>query len=222
MVGPSTTRPDRHAARVTDSPIDRIVLRRVVHQLVAQRLIDRVFNQRLIGNVERGAYVECMVDLALSELHPPWSLTGTWESWDLVQEDTGARIEVKQSAARQTWSSATNPARHAPTFDIAPRSGYYIDGGSEWVESDLRRHADVYIMGWHGENDPQIADHRRPDQWQFYVVPEHRLPPGQKTISLNPLASLGHACSYAELAGAVRTAVDELPGLKAERPVRSE
>ena len=68
----------------------------------------------------------------------------------------------------------------------------------------------------------QIADHHQPDQWQFYVVPEHRLPPGQKTISLNPLASLGHACSYAELAGAVRTAVNELPGLKAERSVRSE
>ena len=139
---------------MADSPIDRIVLQRVVHQLVAQRLIDRVFNHRLIGNVERGGYVECMVELALSELHPPWSLTDTWASWDLEQQDTGARIEVKQSAARQTWSSATNPARHAPSFDVAPRSGYYVDGGSEWVESDLRRHADVYIMGWHARGRP--------------------------------------------------------------------
>ncbi len=151
---------------------------------------------------------------------PLWSVTDTWAAWDLTQQNTGARIEVKQSAARQTWASNMNAARQAPTFDIAPRSGYYADGESEWVETDLRRHADVYIMVWHGEGDPQLAGHRQPGQWRF--SPEHPLPPGQKTISLNPLASLGHAHSYAELAEAVRTAVDELPGLKAERPVRAE
>ena len=200
-----------------ESPIQRIVIQRLVHQLVSQRLVERAYNQPLIGNVERGAYVECMVELALSELRPFWSLTETWAAWDLQQQDTSARIEVKQSAALQTWSS-TAPTK-PPKFDIAPRSGYYDDGGSLWVAPETpQRFADVYIMAWHDERNAQIADHRQPDQWQFYVVAEERLPSGQKSISLNPLASLSRACSYAELASEVEDVLGDVQELKATRP----
>ena len=193
------------------SSIERIVVQRLAHQLVIQQLVDRVYNQPLIGNVERGAYVECLIHLALSELRPPWRLTeGTWDPWDLWQPESGARIEVKQSAALQTWSepNAAPSAGSSPTFDIAPR------GGPTATEPP-QRYADLYVMAWHAETDPSIADHRLPDQWQFYVVPEHRLP-AQKTIRLGPLSRLAEPCSFDELAEAVKQAMTELPALKVE------
>ena len=199
------------------SSIERIVVQRLAHQLATQRLVDRVYNQPVIGNVERGAYVECLIELALSDLRPPWSLTGTWDAWDLEQAESGARIEVKQSAALQTWSAPDDaPSSGAPpTFDIAPRSGYYAADG--WLASEPpQRLADLYVMARHAETDRSIADHRLPDQWRFYVVPEHRLPPGQKRIGLGPLSRLAEACGFDELAEAVERAMAELPALKSE------
>ena len=200
------------------SSIERIVVQRLAHQLVTQRLVERVYHQRLIGNVERGAYVECLIELALSELRPPWSLTGTWAAWDLEQAESGARIEIKQSAALQTWSApnAVPSTGASPTFDIAPRSGYYAADDSGWIANETpQRLADLYVMARHNEMDPSIADHRLPEQWQFYVVPEHRLPPRQKSISLGPLSRLAEACGFDDLAAAVERAMAELPGLKA-------
>lgn len=204
------------------SPIERIVVQRLAHQLATQRLVDRVYNQPVIGNVERGAYVECLIELALSDLRPPWSLTGTWDAWDLEQAESGARIEVKQSAALQTWTPNDAPSGGAPpTFDIAPRSGYY--GADGWPASEPpQRLADLYVMAWHAETDSSIADHRLPDQWRFYVVPEHRLPPGQKRIGLGPLSRLAEACGFDELAAEVERAMAELPALKAELNGRAE
>ena len=49
--------------------------------------------------MERGAYIECMIELALRERQPAWSLTETWDRWDLENQKTRARIEIKQSAA---------------------------------------------------------------------------------------------------------------------------
>lgn len=201
------------------SSIERIVVQRLAHQLVTQRLVERVYHQRLIGNVERGAYVECLIELALSELRPPWSLTGTWAAWDLEQAESGARIEIKQSAALQTWSgpNAVPSSGASPTFDIAPRSGYYAADDSGWITNATpQRLADLYVMARHDEADPSIADHRLPEQWQFYVVPEHRLPPRQKSISLNPLSRLAEACGFDDLAEAVERAIAEAPVLKAD------
>ena len=201
------------------SPIERIVVSRVAHQLVVQRLVERVYDRRIISNVERGAYVECLIELALSELRPPWSLTDTWASWDLEQSDSGARIEIKQSAALQTWAAPS--AKSSPTFDIAARSGYYTEGDNEWIETKTpQRHADLYVMARHDEDDPRVADQRLPDQWAFYVVPEHRLPE-QKSISLNPLRRLAEPCGFDELAEAVARAVAGLPSLKADQRSRS-
>lgn len=191
----------------------------MVHRLVAERLVERVYDQPLIGNVERGQYVECMVELALSDLRPPWRLTDTWTGWDLEQHETRARIEVKQSAALQTW---TTTGRSVPSFKVAPRSGYYADGAGGWVSTGVMRHADLYIMAWHGEDDPLVADHRQPDQWQFFVVPEHTLKVGQQRISLNPLSELRPACTYPELAERVASEISALSSLKSTQENQTE
>ena len=197
------------------SPIERIVIRRLVYQFVSQRVVERIFDQPLIGNVERGQYVECMVEFALSEQRPQWSLTGTWDPWDLVQADSGARIEVKNSAAAQTWTAQSPPlTQAAPSFDIAARTGYFDTNG--WRPADPpARFADIYIFARNDVADIQEADHRDPDQWTFYVVPEVALPP-QKSISLNPLNQLSESVSFDRLSDAVQGALTGLE-LKAGR-----
>ena len=195
---------------------------------ILDRLVEQSFNQPVLCNVERGMYVEYMVEHTLRTSDPAWRMTGTWDGWDLEYGERGPRVEVKQSGALVKWGPKAPivSSKGSPRFNIEPHGRYWETsplGQTETIESrSPRRHADVYVFAWHGVTDRDEVDQRDPTQWQFYVVPEHRLPPGQKTISLNPLAALGHASSYAELAEAVRTAVDELPGLKAERPVRSE
>ena len=39
----------------------------------------------------------------------------------------GSRLEIKQSAAQQTWSGARQLVTRG-AFDIAPRTGYYYEG----------------------------------------------------------------------------------------------
>ncbi len=80
------------------------------------------------------------------------------------------------------------PRPTAARFSIKPSDHYYLRDG-ELVETKSRqRHADLYVFAWHPEEDLKSANHRRPDQWKFFVVAESELPPLQdpppKTISI--------------------------------------
>ena len=191
---------------------------RSVHEIIVERLVERVYQQPLIENVYRGDYVEYMVALALGQA---WRLTAPWTSWDLEHAASGARLEVKQSAAQQTWSEQSVAAEHPrrPRFDIAPHCGYYTGGGSDWVDTPLQRQADLYVFAWHAERNVELADHRRPEQWRFFVVAEHRLPRRQKSIGLRPLRRIASCCNYAALADQV-AATAHLLRLKVQRRER--
>lgn len=103
----------------------------------------------------RPVYVEFMIAVILGE---GWRLVSAdWAGWDL-ENAQGARVEVKQSAARQTWT------------DRAP--------------------ADLFVFAWHRIDALDEADHRSVAQWQFFIVPEDRLPPQQKTIGLSGVRKL--------------------------------
>lgn len=180
-----------------DSRPDRIIL---------QRVLERMYDRRIIGNVERRTYVELMIELALERLRPRWWAADTWHPWTLEQAETGARIAVRQAAALQTWSASA--VASLPEFDIAPRNGYYIDGGNAWIETNPpQRPADIYIVAYHAEGDEGIADQRRPEQWSFYVAAERDLPPGQKRIGLNRFRARAEACGFGGLAGVVARTV---------------
>ena len=199
------------------SSLNDLVVQRHIHDLVVRRFVERVFDQPLINNAERGAYVECLVELAMKSADPRWRLLGTWDPWDLEHSGTFARIEVKQSSAHQTWRTGPPPVRSSGRFDIAPHEGYwwtYPDGETQWVPIDLRRHADIYAFAWHSVDRPAYADHRQARQWRFFVVPEHRLPPDQKSIGLNPLRDLAEPCEYDHLAETATTAMPDLDLLK--------
>ena len=156
-----------------------------------------------------------MIAPALEELQ--WCLTWPWAAWDFQQHHRkGARIEVKQSAARQPWhqrpDSEPLPRSSRGGFGIKkPSKGYYSEDGT-WKETRLQRHADIYVFAWHPVDDlrnadrRRRADHRRPDQWEFFVVAEESLPKPKdgKTDGITPgqLVKCDRVvrCAYEELA----------------------
>jgi len=79
----------------------------------------------------RPHYVERMIALALGEGFE--LVSANWSGWDIESSD-GVRIEVKQSAAWQTWSDVTGePKPSRGVFDISARAGHWTDGGAKWV-----------------------------------------------------------------------------------------
>jgi hypothetical protein len=101
---------------------------------IAHRLATKLFDKPLIQNSFRSALVEEMIEPFLSL--GGWQYVGhDWGGWDFVRLD-GLKLEVKQSAARQSW--AGKPSRGI--FSIQPTKGYYE--GSSWIENPGRQ-ADV-------------------------------------------------------------------------------
>ena len=195
-----------------------------LHDQVVGNLSKRFYGKPLINNVYRGDYVE---ELILSTLGEQWKPIGEWGGWDLERDD-GIRLEVKQSAALQSWHAAASAGKTSPSrFDIAPREGYYTDSSDAgvWREVDNPvRSADIYIFAWHPEQAADIADHRRAEQWEFYVVRECKLPPkpqGNKTqtIGLSTVKELAAAVTYDELDAKVTEVAAQIPRreLKANR-----
>jgi hypothetical protein len=149
----------------------------------------RAFGNPVIQNDFRGIVAETIVESALG---PTWRCcSGDWLGWDFEHLD-GTRLEVKQSAARQTWTAP----KHAspPTFDIRTRSGYYV--GSEW-HAGVGRHAHIYVFAYHPIADIS-ADHLDPGQWLFHVVLAERLPPN-KRIGLARVTLLAPAAHWKAL-----------------------
>ena len=163
--------------------------------LSTTRLAQRLLGTPLIRNSIRGELVEEMVAVALE---PQWTLCGgDWGSCDLSQVAGPLRIQVKQSAARQSWHAVMSPTPR-PCFSIAAKTGRWE--GPTWI-AEPSRNAEIFIFAWHPVADA-TADHRDPAQWLFHVVPETALPP-QKSISLAVLQRLVAPVSFGELRGAV-------------------
>jgi hypothetical protein len=144
-------------------------------------------------NVLRATIVETIVDSALS-LDWKWCSTD-YAGWDFEHSDL-TRLEVKQSSALQSWKT---PKESAAIFDIAPRTGYWVDG-LRWVQ-ETARHAHIYVFARHPVTDIALADHRDPSQWDFYVIPSFKLLlPAQRTIALGSIIQLSSAkCHFGEL-----------------------
>lgn len=142
------------------------------------------FGKPLVNNVLRSIISEAIVDAALDE---NWTwCSADWAGFDFQHKD-GTRLEVKQSAALQSWQNAGKKPSQS-RFDIARRSGFW-ESGTTWIPRP-GRNADIYVFAYHPVIDATVADHRDPHQWQFYVVNEERLAPKAKTISLSAVRRL--------------------------------
>lgn len=184
-----------------------------LHRSIKDMLMHR-FEQRIINNVYRADYIECLVAVTLG---PAWSLTWArgrdWAPWD-CQHSRGARLEVKQAAARQTWDRGTRGRRRSPSFDIAPRTGYWTEDENRWIDC-LGRPADIHVFAWHGEHRDGYADHRDANQWTFFVIAEQDLPENQKSIGLTSLEARVSPCGVEDLRRAVAGVLPTPERLKA-------
>lgn len=174
--------------------------------LIIAKAAMSLFEKPLVTNIYRSVIVEAMIDEALPS---SWRwCSEDYAGWDFVHEG-GARLEVKQSAAKQSWKAPTKGAS-APAFDIAERTGHWQDG-SDWIAGP-GRNAEMYVFAFHPRTDDG-ADHRDPEQWLFYVVPTAALPKA-KTIGLPRLRTLVDPCGFGQLADSVeriRAALPEAP-----------
>lgn len=163
-----------------------------------------VFDRPLIQNSHRAMLAEALVDLALPT---SWRwCSEDWSSWDFEHQD-GTRLEVKHSAARQSWSPPSASPRRS--FDIAPRTGRWENG--DWI-SDAGRAADLYVFAFHPVTN-DAADHRKADQWEFYVVPSASLP-ATKSVSLATVRALSNKLGHVELGARVEAL--RIGGIKAD------
>ena len=160
-------------------------------------MLRRRYDGPIMNNVCRGDYVECMIASALGD---DWRLTWMdgwdWAAWDCEHTPSGARLEIKQAAARQTWDKGPPSRRRTPAFDIAPRSGFWTRRGV-WIDSPGRQ-ADIYVFAWHGRDDDR-ADHTDSGQWLFFAAAEHDLPENQKSIGLGRLKAIAAPCGVTDL-----------------------
>lgn len=179
---------------------------------IIKEIVKELYKQRVLSNLLRPLYVERLLARLLAG---NWKCVGgDWSGWDLEDGVSGLRIEVKQSAARQTWSK-DKPTK--PIFDIEERTGYYANGAT-WINGPGRP-ADIYIFAWHpGFHPKEAVDHTDPEQWEFYVVAERDLPVGQKSMGLAGILKLPHVPARHDTVGAKVDAMwPDLAPLKATR-----
>lgn len=160
---------------------------------VVARVSDAAFGRPLVTNVLRGHVAEAIVALALE---PEWRwCSANYAAWDFERE--GIRLEVKQSAMRQSWAaSPTTVAR--PKFDVRERTGHYDE--TAWIDAPGRQ-AHLYIFCLHERSDAG-ADHRNPAQWTFFVVPTSLLPP-VKSVGIASVRRLASGVDFRNLGSQV-------------------
>lgn len=169
---------------------------------VVAHVSDAAFGRPLVTNVLRGHVAEAIVSLALG---PAWRwCAADYASWDFERED-GVRLEVKQSARRQSWNAMTK-ARSRPSFDARPRTCWY--DGLTWIDTPGRA-AHLYLFCWHDRSDDG-ADHRDPMQWTFHVVPATALPLVDR-LGLAAVRERAAPCTFEQLSGVVTRAASCLP-----------
>lgn len=167
---------------------------------VIAKVSEAAFGKPLVTNVLRGQVAEAIIALALE---PEWNwCSADYAGWDFERPD-GLRLEVKQSAAMQSWSNC-KPSK--AIFDVAARTGYW-EGGTEWT-AKAGRPAHLYVFAHHSIYGDD-TDHRDPLQWKFYVVPSRDLP-NVKKLGLAAISTLTSAVPIIGLADKVRLTASSL------------
>ena len=155
------------------------------------------FGQPVLMNTFRAVVVEAIVAQGLGDR---WRhCSSNFHPFDFERDD-GIALEVKQSAARQSWAVEGDRASRS-IFDIRERTGRYE--GPSWVPA-RRRWADIYVFAHHPRTDAS-TDHRDPRQWHFYVAPAAILP-FQNTLGLKNVIALSSQADFFGLGSMVECA----------------
>jgi len=164
-------------------------------ETIVAKASDAAFGSPLVVNNLRGLLVEAMVSAVVPS---EWKwCSGDWAGFDFVHRD-GTRLEVKQTAEKQSWESSSEKKRRS--FDIARRKERWE--GAKRIR-EIGRFAQLYLFAYHPVID-KTADHRVPEQWKFYIVPTVELP-DQKTIARSVISQRFTPFDIDTVAAAIET-----------------
>ena len=178
-----------------------------LHRKVISGIVRR-HDRAIMTDKHRQEYVVCLADELLApDWTSPWTKGHDWALWDL-EHGSGARIQIKQSAAREPWDAGREVRTRTSWFNIAlPDLFTSLDGD---LIPPPDRLAEIYIFAWHGETRESAADHRALEQWEFLVVPAKSLRANLRSIGLHDLEEITRAVGFESLVGAVRKTLDGL------------
>ena len=178
-----------------------------LHHKVISRIVRR-HDRAIMTDEHRQEYVVCLVaELLAPDWNSPWIKGHDWAPWDL-EHPSGARIQIKQSAAREPWDAGRKVLMGTSWFNIArPNLAMSLD--RDPIEPPDRL-AEIYVFAWHGEKREQVADHRAPEQWRFLVIPTKGIRANLRHIGLHNLEEITDAVGFESLLEAVRETLDGL------------
>lgn len=149
----------------------------------------------LLSNTARGVFAEFIVANALGV--PTKGIRKEWDPYDLLTSD-GIRVEVKSAAYIQSWHQNK---LSSISFVIRKRRGW--DSKTNLLETEPRRHADVYVFALLAHMDQSTIDPLDLGQWKFYVLSTPVLNErtrSQHSITLRTLETLsGGPVAYGDL-----------------------
>lgn len=154
----------------------------------------------LVSNTIRGLLAEFIVGTAIK--FDPGIPRQEWEAFDLII-DNRIRIEVKSSAYIQSWNQKK---LSRILFSIKPSKYWDTSTG---IESEKRRHSDVYVFCHLKHTDQETINPLKTEQWDFYVLSTkilNELMPGKGSISLEVLRDLTSPVMYCNLYETIITA----------------
>lgn len=148
----------------------------------------------ILSNATRGRFAEFIVGTAIDmDLQ---NLRDEWDAYDLSTED-GVKIEIKSASYIQSWQQSDYSRIN---FSIKPTKHWDAKNGMS--RGEAKRHADVYVFCLLKHKDQKTINPLQMEQWDFYVVPTHKLDNyarSKSSITLNSLKKLVQANSYLEL-----------------------
>lgn len=147
----------------------------------------------ILSNATRGLFAEFIVGTAIDfNIEKPRE---EWGAYDLLM-DNKIKIEVKSAAYIQSWNQNQYSSIK---FSIKP-SKYWDTSTS--IESETKRHADVYVFCHLKHLNQDTIDPLKMEQWDFYVLATSQLnnyKRSQTSITLKSLQSLTNAIPYTRL-----------------------
>lgn len=143
---------------------------------IRNRLVEEFLAKRLIDNNLRGYWCEAMVAEALG---PACKIVSDgWHAWDLqigpdeAELPDRVRIQVKNSARIQPWNLATGKLSDSTFHLTYRRRPFYFERDYPRVPcEEFGFMCDVFILCHHPLENPDVADHLDPDQWDFFILP---------------------------------------------------
>lgn len=148
----------------------------ITAQSIKSRFFREAFDKPLLDNTMRGLWCEFMIAEALG---PECRAVGFgWHPWDLqIGPDSGTlperiRIQVKNSAALQSWNATSGKlSRSSYNIGWRRRPAYFDRDFPDVPCEETGFLCDLFILCHHPAQAVETADHRAPEQWQFYLLP---------------------------------------------------